>query len=81
MIKLIVRADQAHHGSALSYAAIGLDCWGTSHDALGSSLLLLLLFVVASHVSIVVVVVVFVIIMLLCVSLLSLQTAPPRVLR
>ena len=42
LIKLIVRADQAHLGSALSYAAIGLDCRGTSRDALSSSLLLLL---------------------------------------
>ena len=40
LIKLIVRADQAHLGSALSYAAIGLDYWGTSHDALNSSLFL-----------------------------------------
>ena len=42
LTKLIVRAGQARLGSALSYAAIGLDCWGTSHDALSSSLLLLL---------------------------------------
>ena len=37
--KIIVRSDQARLGSALSYAAIGLDCRGTSIDALSSSLL------------------------------------------
>ena len=37
LTKLIVRSDLTRLGSALSYAAIGLDCRGTSFDTLSSS--------------------------------------------
>ena len=39
----LLQAGQACLGPGLSYTAIGLDSWGTSHDAPSSSLLLLLL--------------------------------------
>jgi len=33
LIKLIVKDGSGDPETSHSYAAIGLDCWGTSHDA------------------------------------------------